>query len=84
MPPASLSLKPIGKSADNKRGPVILPAQDDPTVQVVNNATQKRICGTLYSGRSGSGELPVLSGPPRLSWRRKNDPASFVEVEKAS
>ncbi len=76
--------KPIGKSADNMYSYLAL-VQDDPTVQVVNNA-QKSVCRALHSGRSGSGKnCQCFQLPHRLKLVvAKNDPASYVEVEKRS
>ncbi len=65
--------KPIGKSADNMYSYLAL-VQDDPTVQVVNNA--QKAYGTLYSGRSGSGETAgAVAAAPFKVGGRKNDPA---------
>ncbi|HER1285772.1 TPA: bifunctional 2',3'-cyclic-nucleotide 2'-phosphodiesterase/3'-nucleotidase [Salmonella enterica subsp. enterica serovar Elomrane] len=73
--------KPIGKSADNMYSYLAL-VQDDPTVQVVNNA-QKAYVEHFIQGDSDLAKLPVLSAAaPFKVGGRKNDPASFVEVEK--
>lgn len=75
--------KPIGKSADNMYSYLAL-VQDDPTVQVVNNA-QKAYVEHFIQGDPDLAKLPVLSAAaPFKVGGRKNDPASFVEVEKAS
>ncbi|HCB2270605.1 TPA: bifunctional 2',3'-cyclic-nucleotide 2'-phosphodiesterase/3'-nucleotidase [Citrobacter koseri] len=73
--------KPIGKSADNMYSYLAL-VQDDPTVQVVNNA-QKAYVEHFIQGDPDLAKLPVLSAAaPFKAGGRKNDPASFVEVEK--
>ncbi|HGG5182919.1 TPA: bifunctional 2',3'-cyclic-nucleotide 2'-phosphodiesterase/3'-nucleotidase [Salmonella enterica] len=73
--------KPIGKSADNMYSYLAL-VQDDPTVQVVNNA-QKSYVEHFIQGDPDLAKLPVLSAAaPFKVGGRKNDPASFVEVEK--
>lgn len=73
--------KPIGKSADNMYSYLAL-VQDDPTVQVVNNA-QKAYVERFIQGDPDLAKLPVLSAAaPFKVGGRKNDPASFVEVEK--
>jgi 2',3'-cyclic-nucleotide 2'-phosphodiesterase/3'-nucleotidase len=56
--------------------------QDDPTVQVVNNA-QLAYVEKYIQGDPDLANLPVLSAAaPFKVGGRKNDPASFVEVEK--
>lgn len=56
--------------------------QDDPTVQVVNNA-QKAYVEHYIQGDPDLAKLPVLSAAaPFKVGGRKNDPASYVEVEK--
>lgn len=73
--------KPIGKSADNMYSYLAL-VQDDPTVQAVNNA-QKAYVEHFIQGDPDLAKLPVLSAAaPFKVGGRKNDPASFVEVEK--
>ena len=73
--------KPIGKSADNMYSYLAL-VQDDPTVQVVNNA-QRAYVEKFIQGDPDLASLPVLSAAaPFKVGGRKNDPASFVEVEK--
>ncbi|PDO86576.1 bifunctional 2',3'-cyclic-nucleotide 2'-phosphodiesterase/3'-nucleotidase [Kosakonia sacchari] len=73
--------KPIGKSADNMYSYLAL-VQDDPTVQVVNNA-QKAYVEHFIQGDPDLAKLPVLSAAaPFKVGGRKNDPASYVEVEK--
>jgi len=73
--------KPVGKSADNMYSYLSL-VQDDPTVQVVNMA-QKAYVERYIQGDPDLAKLPVLSAAaPFKVGGRKNDPASFVEVEK--
>ncbi|WP_253380102.1 bifunctional 2',3'-cyclic-nucleotide 2'-phosphodiesterase/3'-nucleotidase [unidentified bacterial endosymbiont] len=73
--------KPIGKSADNMYSFLAL-VQDDPTVQVVNMA-QKAYATHFIQGDPDLATLPVLSAAaPFKVGGRKNDPASYVEVEK--
>ncbi|BCT12392.1 2',3'-cyclic-nucleotide 2'-phosphodiesterase [Enterobacter cloacae] len=73
--------KPIGKSAENMYSFLAL-VQDDPTVQVVNMA-QKAYAEHFVQGDPDLAKLPVLSAAaPFKVGGRKNDPASYVEVEK--
>ena len=73
--------QPIGKSADNMYSYLSL-VQDDPTVQVVNNA-QKAYVEHFIQGDPDLEKLPVLSAAaPFKAGGRKNDPASYVEVER--
>ena len=73
--------KPIGKSADNMYSFLAL-VQDDPTVRVVNMA-QKAYAEHFVQGDPDLAKLPVLSAAaPFKVGGRKNDPASYVEVEK--
>ena len=73
--------KPIGKSADSMYSFLAL-VQDDPTVQVVNMA-QKAYAEHFVQGDPDLAKLPVLSAAaPSKVGGRKNDPASYVEVEK--
>lgn len=73
--------KPIGKASANMYSYLAL-VQDDPTVQIVNNA-QKAYTERYIQGDPDLAELPVLSAAaPFKAGGRKNDPASFVEVEK--
>ena len=73
--------KPIGKSSDNMYSYLAL-VQDDPTVQVVNNA-QTAYVEKYIQGDPDLANLPVLSAAaPFKVGGRKNDPASYVEVEK--
>ncbi|MGQ3905860.1 bifunctional 2',3'-cyclic-nucleotide 2'-phosphodiesterase/3'-nucleotidase [Mixta calida] len=73
--------RPIGKSADVMYSYLAL-VQDDPTVQVVNNA-QRAYVEHFIQGDPDLAELPVLSAAaPFKAGGRKNDPASYTEVEK--
>jgi len=73
--------KPIGKSADVMYSYLSL-VQDDPTVQIVNNA-QRAYVEHFIQGDPDLGGLPVLSAAaPFKAGGRKNDPASYVEVGK--
>ncbi|WP_312064677.1 bifunctional 2',3'-cyclic-nucleotide 2'-phosphodiesterase/3'-nucleotidase [Pantoea septica] len=73
--------KPIGKSADVMYSYLSL-VQDDPTVQIVNNA-QRAYVEHFIQGDPDLGHLPVLSAAaPFKAGGRKNDPASYTEVEK--
>lgn len=73
--------KPIGKSADVMYSYLSL-VQDDPTVQIVNNA-QRDYVQRYIQGDPDLANLPVLTAAaPFKAGGRKNDPASYVEVEK--
>ncbi len=73
--------KPIGRSADVMYSYLSL-VQDDPTVQIVNNA-QTDYVKHFIQGDPDLAQLPVLSAAaPFKAGGRKNDPASYVEVEK--
>jgi len=73
--------QPIGKSADVMYSYLAL-VQDDPTVQIVNNA-QRAYVEHFIQGDPDLGRLPVLSAAaPFKAGGRKNDPASYTEVEK--
>lgn len=75
--------KPIGKSADVMYSYLSL-VQDDPTVQIVNNA-QRAYVEHFIQGDPDLSRLPVLSAAaPFKAGGRKNDPASYVEVEKGN
>lgn len=73
--------KPVGRSADVMYSYLAL-IQDDPTVQIVNNA-QRDYVERFIQGDPDLSKLPVLSAAaPFKAGGRKNDPASYVEVEK--
>lgn len=75
--------KPIGRSADVMYSYLAL-VQDDPTVQIVNNA-QRAYVERYIQGDPDLGRLPVLSAAaPFKVGGRKNDPASYTEVEKGA
>jgi len=75
--------QPIGKSTDNMYSYLAL-VQDDPTVQIVNNA-QKAYTEHFIQGDPDLANLPVLSAAaPFKVGGRRNDPASYVEVEKGA
>ncbi|MDO6408402.1 bifunctional 2',3'-cyclic-nucleotide 2'-phosphodiesterase/3'-nucleotidase [Pantoea phytobeneficialis] len=75
--------KPIGKSADVMYSYLSL-VQDDPTVQIVNNA-QRAYVEHFVQGDPDLSRLPVLSAAaPFKAGGRKNDPTSYVEVEKGN
>lgn len=75
--------KPIGQSADVMYSYLSL-VQDDPTVQIVNNA-QRAYVEHFIQGDPDLANLPVLSAAaPFKAGGRKNDPASYVEVEKGA
>ncbi|WP_343464015.1 bifunctional 2',3'-cyclic-nucleotide 2'-phosphodiesterase/3'-nucleotidase [Pantoea sp.] len=75
--------KPIGKSADVMYSYLAL-LQDDPTVQIVNNA-QRAYVEHFIQGDPDLARLPVLSAAaPFKVGGRKNDPASYTEVEKGA
>ncbi len=81
MPPASSVSKPIGKSADNMYSYLAL-VQDDPTVQVVNNAQKRR--EHFIQGDPDLAKLLVRCPPRRLKLAGvRTDPASFVEAKTA-
>lgn len=73
--------KPIGKSADDMVSYLAL-VQDDPTVQVVNNA-QRAWVERHIQGDPDLQNLPVLAAAaPFRAGGRKNDPGGYVEVAK--
>lgn len=73
--------KPIGKSDGNMYSYLAL-IQDDPTVQIVNNA-QRAYVEHYIQGDPDLADLPMLAAAaPFKVGGRKNDPASFVEVEQ--
>ncbi len=73
--------KPIGKAADNMYSYLSL-VQDDPTVQIVNNA-QRAYVQHFIQCDPDLADIPVLSAAaPFKAGGRKNDPNSYVEVEK--
>ena len=72
--------QPIGKSSDLMYSYLAL-VQDDPTVQIVNNA-QIDYVERFIQGDPDLDGIPVLSAAaPFKVGGRKNDPANFTEVE---
>ncbi len=72
--------QPIGESSDVMYSFLAL-VQDDPTVQIVNNA-QKDYVERFIQGDPDLADLPVLSvAAPFKAGGRKNDPANYTEVE---
>ncbi len=72
--------RPIGKASDSMYSFLSL-VQDDPTVQIVNNA-QLDYVKHFIKGDPDLDGLPVLSASaPFKAGGRKNDPTNFVEVE---
>ncbi|CAO97993.1 bifunctional 2',3'-cyclic-nucleotide 2'-phosphodiesterase/3'-nucleotidase [Erwinia tasmaniensis] len=73
--------QPIGKSADVLASYLSL-VQDDPTVQIVNDA-QRAYVERFIQGDPDLATLPVLAAAaPFKAGGRKNDPSSYVEVDK--
>ena len=72
--------QPIGKASDVMYSFLAL-VQDDPTIQIVNNA-QKDYVERFIQGDPDLSGIPVLSAAaPFKAGGRKNDPANFTEVE---
>ena len=72
--------QPIGKASDVMYSFLAL-VQDDPTIQIVNNA-QKDYVERFIQGDPDLADIPVLSAAaPFKVGGRKNDPANFTEVE---
>ncbi len=72
--------QPIGKASDVMYSFLAL-VQDDPTIQIVNNA-QKDYVERFIQGDPDLAGIPVLSAAaPFKVGGRKNDPANFTEVE---
>ncbi len=72
--------QPIGKASDVMYSYLAL-VQDDPTIQIVNNA-QKDYVERFIQGDPDLEGIPVLSAAaPFKVGGRKNDPANFTEVE---
>ncbi|QGM80464.1 2',3'-cyclic-nucleotide 2'-phosphodiesterase [Otariodibacter oris] len=73
--------QPIGKASDNMYSYLAL-MQDDPTVQIVNQA-QKAYAENVVKSLPKLAGLPVLSaGAPFKAGGRKNDPTGYTEVDK--
>lgn len=72
--------QPIGK-ADGKMYSYLALVQDDPTIQIVNQAQQDYV-KRFVQGDPDLAKLPVLSAAaPFKVGGRKNDPTNFTEVE---
>ena len=73
--------QPIGRATDNMYSYLAL-IQDDPTIQIVNQA-QKAYVENVAKNLSELAGLPVLSaGAPFKAGGRKNDPTGYTEVDK--
>ena len=73
--------QPIGKATDNMYSYLAL-VQDDPTIQIVNQAQKAYVEKVAPSVASMAG-LPILSaGAPFKAGGRKNDPTGYTEVNK--
>ncbi|WP_109077174.1 2',3'-cyclic-nucleotide 2'-phosphodiesterase [Aggregatibacter kilianii] len=73
--------QPIGKATDNMYSYLAL-VQDDPTIQIVNQA-QKAYVEKVAPSVPAMAGLPILSaGAPFKVGGRKNDPTGYTEVNK--
>lgn len=73
--------QPIGKATDNMYSYLAL-VQDDPTVQIVNQAQTAYVAKVAPNVPAMAG-LPILSaGAPFKAGGRKNDPSGYTEVNK--
>ncbi|MCK3654327.1 2',3'-cyclic-nucleotide 2'-phosphodiesterase [Pasteurellaceae bacterium Macca] len=73
--------QPIGFASDNMFSYLAL-VQDDPTVQIVNQA-QKAYVENAVKALPNLANLPILSaGAPFKAGGRKNDPTGYTEVDK--
>ena len=73
--------QPIGKATDNMYSYLAL-VQDDPTIQIVNQA-QKAYVEKVAPSVAAMAGLPILSaGAPFKAGGRKNDPTGYTEVNK--
>lgn len=73
--------QPIGKASDNMYSYLAL-VQDDPTIQIVNQAQKAYVENALQALPQLAG-IPVLSaGAPFKAGGRKNDPTGYTEVNK--
>ncbi|QIW15364.1 2',3'-cyclic-nucleotide 2'-phosphodiesterase [Pasteurellaceae bacterium RH1A] len=73
--------QPIGTATDNMYSYLAL-IQDDPTIQIVNQA-QKAYVENVVKGLPELAGIPILSaGAPFKAGGRKNDPNGFTEVDK--
>ena len=73
--------QPIGKATDNMYSYLAL-VQDDPTIQILNQA-QKAYVEKVAPSVPAMAGLPILSaGAPFKAGGRKNDPTGYTEVNK--
>ena len=73
--------QPIGKATDNMYSYLAL-VQDDPTIQIVNQA-QKAYVEKVAPSVPAMAGLPILSaGAPFKAGGRKNDPTGYTEVNE--
>ncbi|MBF0784520.1 2',3'-cyclic-nucleotide 2'-phosphodiesterase [Muribacter muris] len=73
--------QPIGKADDNMYSYLAL-IQDDPTIQIVNQAQRAYVENAVKALPELAG-LPILSaGAPFKAGGRKNDPNGYTEVDK--
>ncbi|MDO4777369.1 MAG: 2',3'-cyclic-nucleotide 2'-phosphodiesterase [Cardiobacteriaceae bacterium] len=73
--------QPIGKASDNMYSYLAL-VQDDPTIQIVNQAQKAYVENVVQSLPELAG-IPILSaGAPFKAGGRKNDPNGYTEVDK--
>ncbi|NBI13301.1 2',3'-cyclic-nucleotide 2'-phosphodiesterase [[Haemophilus] felis] len=73
--------QPIGRATDNMYSYLAL-VQDDPTIQIVNQA-QRAYVENMAKSEPALANLPILSaGAPFKAGGRKNDPTGYTEVDK--
>ncbi|WP_040976740.1 2',3'-cyclic-nucleotide 2'-phosphodiesterase [Necropsobacter massiliensis] len=73
--------QPLGKASDNMYSYLAL-VQDDPTIQIVNQAQKAYVENALQALPQLAG-IPVLSaGAPFKAGGRRNDPTGYTEVNK--
>ena len=73
--------QPIGKATDNMYSYLAL-VQDDPTIQIVNQA-QKAYVEKVAPSVAAMAGLPILSaGAPFKAGGRKNDPTAILKINK--
>jgi len=75
--------QPIGKATDNMYSYLAL-VQDDPTIQIVNQA-QKAYVEKVAPSVAAMAGLPILSaGAPFKAGGRKNDPTGILKLTKVN
>ena len=75
--------QPIGKATDNMYSYLAL-VQDDPTIQIVNQA-QKAYVEKVAPSVAAMAGLPILSaGAPFKAGGRKNDPTAILKLTKVN